>query len=223
MKNLQFAFTAMVLLYSQLLFSQELISDSSMYSKGINLNEVVISVNKTEEMKKNVAQQIQILTATQIINSQAQSTADLLANTGTLSVQKSQLGGGSPTIRGFEANRILLVIDGVRMNNLIYRSGHLQNIVTLDNSILERVEVLFGPASTIYGSDALGGVIHLYTKRPSFSVDDKENNIKANAFVRYGNVNNELAGHVDFNIGSKKFASLTSISYSKFDDRPIHY
>ena len=63
MKNLQFAFTAMVLLYSQLLFSQELISDSSMYSKGINLNEVVISVNKTEEMKKNVAQQIQILSA----------------------------------------------------------------------------------------------------------------------------------------------------------------
>ena len=218
MKNLQFAFTAMVLLYSQLLFSQELISDSSMYSKGINLNEVVISVNKTEEMKKNVAQQIQILTATQIINSQSQSTADLLANTGTLSVQKSQSGGGSPTIRGFEANRILLVIDGVRMNNLIYRSGHLQNIVTLDNSILERVEVLFGPASTIYGSDALGGVIHLYTKRPSFSVDDKENNIKVNAFVRYGNVNNELAGHTDFNIGSKKFASLTSISYSKFDD-----
>ena len=206
MKNLQYAFTAIILLCSQLLFSQELISDSSMQLKGINLNEVIISVNKTEEIKRNVAQHIQIISATQIANSQAQSTADLLANTGTLSVQKSQSGGGSPTIRGFEANRILLVIDGVRMNNLIYRAGHLQNIVTLDNSILDRVEVLFGPSSTVYGSDALGGVIHLYTKRPAFSVDGKKSNIKANAFTRYGSVNNELAGHADFNIGCNNFA-----------------
>ena len=218
MKNLQYAFIAIVLLYNQQLFSQELITDSSMQSKRINLNEVIISVNKIEEIKRNVAQQIQILSATQIANSQSQSTADLLANTGTLSVQKSQLGGGSPTIRGFEANRILLVIDGVRMNNLIYRAGHLQNIVTLDKSVLDRVEILFGPASTIYGSDALGGVIHLYSKRPAFSIDNKEYNIKANAFVRYGSVDNELAGHTDFNIGGKKVASLTSISYSKFDD-----
>ena len=133
MKILRYAFIAAILLYSQLLYSQESIPDS-MQSKGINLNEVIISVNKTEEIKRNVAQQIQILSAAQIANSQSQSTADLLSNTGTVSVQKSQLGGGSPTIRGFEANRILLVIDGVRMNNLIYRAGHLQNIVTLDNS-----------------------------------------------------------------------------------------
>ena len=75
-------------------------------------------------------------------------------------MQKSQSGGGSPLIRGFEANRVLLVIDGVRMNNAIYRSGHVHNAISIDANSLERTEVIFGPSSVGYGSDALGGVIH---------------------------------------------------------------
>jgi len=187
-------------------------------NKTVTLNELVISVNKAEETKRTVAQQVQTFSAEEIANSQAQSTADLVANTGNVFLQKSQLGGGSPVIRGFEASRILLVIDGVRMNNIIYRGGHLQNVVTLDNNILDRAEILFGPSSTVYGSDALGGVIHLYTKKPLLSLDENKQNVKVNAFSRYGSVNNEFTGHVDFNIGGKKLASLTSCTYSKFDD-----
>ena len=186
-------------------------------NKTVTLSEVVISVNKTEETKRTVAQQVEILSAGEIAGSQAQSTADLVAGTGSVLVQKSQQGGGSPVLRGFEASRILLVIDGVRMNNLIYRAGHLQDIIKTDNNSLERVEILFGPSSTIYGSDALGGVIHLYTKKPLFSTDEKRN-LKANALTRYGSVNNEFTGHVDFNIGGKKLASLTSLTYSTFGD-----
>ncbi|HKR05064.1 MAG TPA: TonB-dependent receptor [Bacteroidia bacterium] len=187
-------------------------------NKTISLDEVVISANKTEETKKTVAQQVQVLKAKEIENTQSQSTADLIMSTGNVFVQKSQLGGGSPVIRGFEASRILLVIDGVRMNNLIYRAGHLQNIVTTDNNSLDRVEILYGPSSTIYGSDALGGVIHLYTKKPLLATGDKNLNLKVNAFSRYGSVDNEATGHLDFNIGLKKFASFTSFTYSKFDD-----
>ena len=92
-----------------------------------------------------------------------ESSADMLQNTGNVLVQKSQGGGGSPMIRGFEANKLLLVIDGVRMNNAIYRSGHLQNAITVDNSVLDHTEIIFGPSSSLYGSDALGGVIHFHT------------------------------------------------------------
>jgi hemoglobin/transferrin/lactoferrin receptor protein len=186
--------------------------------KTITLDELIISANKFAETKKTVAQQIQVLNQLQIAGSQSQTAADLIANTGTVFVQKSQLGGGSPVLRGFEASRIVLVVDGIRMNNIIYRAGHLQNIVTLDNAILDRAEILFGPSSTIYGSDALGGVIHFYTKKPQFAEPDKNLNLKINAFSRYGSVNNEITGHLDFNIGCKKFASLTSVTYSKFGD-----
>jgi hemoglobin/transferrin/lactoferrin receptor protein len=121
-------------------------------------------------------------------------------------------------LRGFEASRILLVVDGVRMNNLIYRSGHLQNAITMDNNSLERVEVLFGPSSTVYGSDALGGVVHFFTKSPIFSDSSNKKVFKANAFARYSGVNEEQTYHADFHLGNHKWASFTSINFSDFGD-----
>lgn len=181
------------------------------------LDEITITANKFPEQKKYIAQQVLTLNSKYISNANAQNTADLLASIGNVFIQKSQLGGGSVTLRGFEANRNLLVIDGVRMNNLIYRSGHLQNIITSDQSSFERIDVLFGPASTIYGSDALGGVIAMYTKKPLLSSSQK-NQIELNAFSRYGSVDNEITAHVDVNAGNQKLASFTSLSFSDFGD-----
>jgi hemoglobin/transferrin/lactoferrin receptor protein len=186
--------------------------------KTVTLNDVVVSANKIEETRRTIAQQIQVIYSSQISSLQSQSTADLLSNTGLVYVQKSQLGGGSVTIRGFEASRTLLVVDGMRMNNLIYRAGHLQNIVTFDNNALSKVEILYGPSSTIYGSDALGGAVVLYTKKPVFASDINNSNFKVNAFSRYGSADNELTGHLDFNVGVNNIASLTSVTYSAFGD-----
>ncbi len=192
--------------------------------KNITLEEVVISANNFKEKKKNVAQLIDVITAKTIAQTNAQTTGDLLVNTGKVFVQKSQQGGSSPVIRGFEASRILLVIDGVRMNNAIYRSGHLQNIITADQNMLSRVEVLYGPSSTIYGSDALGGAIHLITKSPVLS-GTKKMLVTGSAFSRYSSVNNEKTFHVDASIGGKKFAWLQSYNFSDFGDMKMgsHY
>ncbi|MEP7263589.1 MAG: TonB-dependent receptor [Bacteroidota bacterium] len=184
----------------------------------LNINEVIISANKVEEEKKNVSQQVLFLNSNDIIRLQAQTTGDLLSNTGLIGVQKSQQGGGSPVLRGFEASKVLLVVDGIRMNNIIYRAGHLQNIITTDNTIFERVEVLMGPSSTMYGSDALGGVIHMMTRNPQLSTESGKMKLKVNAMSRYGSANKESTNHIDVNIGGGKLASLTSFTYSSFDD-----
>lgn len=181
------------------------------------LDEIVITANKFPEKRKYVAQQILTLNSKYISNANAQNTADLMASTGNVFIQKSQLGGGSVTLRGFEANRNLLVIDGVRMNNLIYRSGHLQNIITSDQSSFDRIEILFGPSSTTYGSDALGGVIAMYTKKPMLCSTQKKQ-MELNAFSRYGSVDNEITALVDVNAGNQKLASFTSLSFSNFGD-----
>ena len=123
-----------------------------------DFNTVVVSANKFEEKAKNIAQQFDVISKKELTFMNQQTTADVMQNTGNILVQKSQQGGGSPIIRGFETNKVLMVVDGVRMNNAIYRGGHLQNIITLDNSAMEKIEVLFGPGSVMYGSDALGGV-----------------------------------------------------------------
>ena len=179
------------------------------------LDEVVISANKIPELRNKISQQVHIISTAQINKLNSQTTADLLANSGTIAIQKSQQGGGSPQIRGFEASRIVLVVDGVRMNNPIYRAGHLQNIITLDNNSLERAEILFGPSSTVYGSDALGGVIHLTTKDPVLS-KDANINLGGNAMFRYGSANNEKTSHVELNIAKQRFGSFSSFGFSKF-------
>ena len=182
-----------------------------------SLEEVVVSASKFEEKRKDVAQKIQVMKASEIQNFNQSSTADVLANSGNVFVQKSQLGGGSPIIRGFETNKVLMVVDGIRMNNAIYRGGHLQNIVTLDNSIMDRVEVVFGPGSVVYGSDAIGGVMSFTTKDPKLIPDGKLL-VKSNAYTRYFSAANGFATNANVSIGTKRFGSLTSFTFSKFGD-----
>lgn len=144
--------------------------------------------------------------------------ADMLQQSGEVQVQKTQLGGGSPIIRGFEANRILLVVDGVRMNNAIYRSGHLQNAITVDPNMLTRTEVLFGPGSVIYGSDALGGVVHFHTKNPVLSDNDSTNALGVNAMLRFGTAAQEKAIHYDLSAGNQRFGLLSSFTATEYGD-----
>jgi hemoglobin/transferrin/lactoferrin receptor protein len=191
--------------------------DVDLISKLVLLDEVVLSANRFEENKIDVPYQMEIIKQKHIEFGNQPTTGDVMQNTGAVFLQKSQLGGGSAVLRGFEANKVLMVVDGVRMNNAIYRGGHLQDIMTIDPNMLERAEVIFGPSSTIYGSDALGGVMHFYTKNAEFSNDDKML-VNANGLMRYSSVNNELSEHLDFSLGWKKISSLTSISNSQFGD-----
>lgn len=181
------------------------------------LKEFVLSANKFNEKKDNIAQKITLIKSKEIAWQMPQTSATMLEQSGNVFVQRSQMGGGSPNLRGFEASRVLLVVDGVRMNNAIYRSGHLQNVITIDNNLLDRVEVLYGPSSTLYGSDALGGVMLFSTRQPKLN-DGKGLVIGGNVMTRYSSANTEATGHIDFNIGTKKLAALTSITYSDFGD-----
>lgn len=182
------------------------------------LDEVVVSATKFYTPAKHIAQKITALNKNDISKANAQNTGDLLISTGNVFVQKSQQGGSSPVIRGFEASRVLLVVDGIRMNNAIYRSGHLQNIITVDQNMLERVEVMYGPSSTQYGSDALGGTIHMISKPARLANKGERFTPSGNSFFRYSSANDEKSTHVDINLGYKKFGLLSSVTYSDFGD-----
>ena len=180
-----------------------------------NLNEVVISAGKFAEEQQLVPQQVEVISQRELSFMSQPTTADVMQQTGKVLVQKSQLGGGSPIIRGFEANKVLLVVDGVRLNNAIYRGGHLQSIITLDNSMLERAEVIFGPSSVTYGSDALGGVLHFHTLQPKLA-DTSEHTFSGSAFTRYSTASNEKTAHIQLNYGRRHWASLTGVTVTDF-------
>ena len=179
---------------------------------SISVNEVVVSANKWEEDISEIPVIVKKISREEIAFQNPQTSADILNQSGEVFIQKSQLGGGSPMIRGFAANSVLISVDGVRMNNAIYRSGNLQNVITLDGLTTESAEVVFGPGSVLYGSDALGGVMDFHTINTQF------NNKSGELFTRFSSANLEKTGHFKTNIGGNNLAFLGAFTYSSFDD-----
>ena len=188
-----------------------------LYPKTFEVEEFIVSANRWEQKSDEVPNHISTITLPSVRLQNPQTTADLVSMSGDVFVQKSQLGGGSPMIRGFSTNRVLIVIDGVRMNNAIYREGNIQNIISLDPNIIDRTEIIFGPGATIYGSDAIGGVMDFHTKKALYSAGDKVY-FKTDAMARYSSASDEQTYHLDFNAGGKKIAFLSSVSWTDYDD-----
>lgn len=205
MKQIFFIF--LLLIFVQTCYAQ---LNDSLQNK---LNEVLISANKFDEKLRDVPRQIDIIDSKKITQLNKQNTADLLQETGNISIQKSQQGGGSIIMRGFEANRVLLVVDGVRLNNAIYRSGHLQNVLRIDQHMLERVEIIYGPGSLIYGSDALGGVVHFVSKKPVLN-----QSLSSGLHSRFSEVNSEFTNSISITAGYQKWAWLACVTSSTFGD-----
>jgi hemoglobin/transferrin/lactoferrin receptor protein len=187
-------------------------------TSGIDLDPVVLSAWRSGEKLSRIAQPATVLTQRDIRFLSQPTTAELLQNTGQVFIQKSQLGGGSPVLRGFEANKVLMVVDGIRMNNAIYRGGHLQDVITVDQNMLSRVEVLFGPSSVMYGSDAIGGVMHFYSADPVLSTDDKKPLIRTGAMLRYGSAMQEQTANYYINAGGRYLGIRLAATHSQFGD-----
>ena len=185
---------------------------------SVALGEVIVSANRWEEEKTEVPKRIENITQKDVEFQNSQTSADVLETSGYAYVQKSQMAGGSPMLRGFATNRVLLVVDGVRMNNAIFRSGNLQNVISIDANSLESTEILFGPGSVMYGSDAIGGVMDFHSLKTRFADTAGKTLFKLNTFGRYSTANQEKTGHLDFNLAGKKWSFLTSLSYSDYED-----
>lgn len=189
----------------------------SLNQTAINLDQVVISGSRWNQNQRDIPARILVLSPKDVTLINPQTTADLLGASGEVFIQKSQQGGGSPMIRGFATNRLLYTVDGIRMNTAIFRSGNLQNVISLDPFSFESTEVIFGPASLIYGSDAIAGVMSFRTLTPQYSISSKTL-VTGNALARYSSSNNEITGHFDVNVGWKKWAMVTSFSANNFGD-----
>lgn len=183
----------------------------------LSMDEIVISASKWKQKKSELASKVSVISNKDIQLLNPQTAADLLTVSGKVFVQKSQQGGGSPMIRGFATNRLLYTIDGVRMNNAIFRAGNIQNVISLDPFSIEKTEIVFGPGSVIYGSDAIGAVMSFKTLTPKLSYNDKTF-ISGNAFTRFSSANEEKTVHADINLGFEKWGFVTSISHNDYGD-----
>ena len=181
------------------------------------LQELVISSSRWCQESDVIPAKVTLLGFEQTNRYNPQTAADMLGLSGEVFIQKSQYGGGSPVIRGFATNRLLYSVDGVRMNTAIFRSGNIQNVISLDPFAIGSTEVLFGPGAVCYGSDAIGGVMLFNTLSTQYSNGEKPL-LMASATLRSASVSWEKTAHAHFGVSWKRWALLSSFSYSSFGD-----
>ena len=181
------------------------------------LEEVLVSPSKYLESSREISKKVISINQNTVELTNPKTSADLLETTGNIFIQKSQLGGGSPIIRGFSTNRLVISIDGVRLNNAIYRGGNIHNVISISPMTIQNIEVILGSESVLYGSDAIGGVMNFYTKTPVLS-ENSNRKIKSNISSRYSTAASEKMYNFDIAYSTKKISFLSSITQSSFGD-----
>ena len=138
------------------------------------------------------------------------------ANVGVF-LQQTTPGQGAAIIRGLKGSSILHLVDGMRLNNAIFRSAPTQYFALVPTSAVERVELLRGTPTSLYGSDAVGGVVQLVTRVPEF--DSTETGMQGEVFAAYDSaeLGKTLRGILD--AGTRRIMTSVSAEYMTTGDR----
>ncbi len=134
--------------------------------------QMVISATRTSQNIFEIPREIVMVQQEQVEKNATRFTPDVLSESPSITVQKTNYGAGAPIIRGMIGNQVLLLVDGIRLNNSTFRFGPNQYLNTVSPFLVDRIEIVEGPGSVLFGSDALGGTVNLITrdiKNPSVS------------------------------------------------------
>lgn len=132
------------------------------------LNPIIVTAGRSETAEKDVPYTVEEIDADYIAENTRRTLPDALQFTPGVLVQKTANGHGSPYVRGFTGRQNLLMVDGVRINNSAWRSGPTQYWNTIDPFSIDHIELVKSQGSVLYGSDAIGGTMNVFTKSSNF-------------------------------------------------------
>jgi outer membrane receptor protein involved in Fe transport len=144
---------------------------------------------------------------------------DAFANATGVHLQQTTPGQGAAIIRGQKGSAILHLVDGMRLNNAIFRSAPTQYFALVPRTAVERVEILRGTPASLYGSDAIGGVVQVVTRVPEFDSDKFDTRGEAFASANSAERGRAIGGTVD--AGTRRLATSLSLEYADIGDRRI--
>lgn len=158
---------------------------------------------------------ISSITNKQIVEKGARTTPEALQGVSGVFIQKTNHGGGSAFLRGLTGNQTLIVLDGIRLNNAIYRYGPNQYLNTIDMFTVDKIDVLKGIGAVEYGSDAMGGVIHVKTKE---NASKDLNKISLNNTSKFISNGIEKTNRTAIQYATNKWDFIGGISLKKYGD-----
>lgn len=161
---------------------------------------VVVTASRRREDPLQSPYQVHVVDAGLIRERGYRTTPQALRDIPGVLVQETSPGQGSPFLRGFTGFQNLMLIDGVRLNNSVFRSGPNQYWNTVDVLSLDRLEVVMGPSAAQYGSDAIGGVVQAFTRNP-WTMADRGLAVGGSTYMRMSSAEDSVWGRAEVSVG----------------------
>lgn len=177
---------------------------------------VIVAASRTERVETTLPRSTTIIGLGVLEERAARTAPEILQDQSGGWVQRTNHGGGSPFVRGLVGNQVLVLIDGIRLNNATFRLGPNQYMNTIDAFGLERVEVLRGSGSVAYGSDAVGGVVNLITPKPVLSPAGRT--VGGSLATRLAGQGMEASVRGEGFVSSTRMAARAGVTYRAFGD-----
>jgi hemoglobin/transferrin/lactoferrin receptor protein len=180
---------------------------NGLFGGETTLDEIVVTATRIKEKSFDVSAPVEVVTPRTLEINNPATAAQPLEELPGVSLSSAGMWEVAPVIRGLGGNRILVLIDGDRENNLWAGRAPLTPFVDVGN--IERIEVIKGPGSVLYGTDALGGVINIITKTPDFAQEDKWTFLNSTE-GRYSSVDDGRFGRYNLSGGGYGFGLAVS-------------
>jgi len=181
------------------------------------LDEMIVTASRREAAVFDVPYSARVVDRQRMEERGTATIPDAFRDDPSIMVQKTGQGQGSPFIRGFTGFRTLFMIDGIRLNNSTFRDGPNQYWNTVDPLTISRLEIVKGPSSVLYGSDAIGGTVNAITSDPRFRGEGL--NVGGRAYYRFGSADTSHVGRLELDVSAgDRLAALAGVSLKHFND-----
>jgi len=188
---------------------------AAQYSDPATIEEIQVTATRRHTEISNVSAALSIITSDEIRGVKV--TTDALAAQTGVFLQQTTPGQGAAIIRGLKGSEILHLVDGLRLNNAIFRNSPTQYLALVSPGTIDRMEVLRGAPASLYGSDAVGGVVHVLSRLPKF--DGSETDYRRTVFAQFDTAEIGRTMHASFDAGNRQLAGLISVDYLETGDR----
>jgi len=146
-------------------------------------------------------------------------TTDALATKIGVFLQQTTPGQGAAIVRGLKGSEVLHLVDGMRLNNAIFRNAPTQYLALVSPATVERIEIVRGSPASLYGSDAVGGVIQVITRTPAF--ESSGLSFRGDLGVAFDTAELGKSVRASFEAGTRKVAGLVSVDYLETGNRRV--
>jgi len=210
---------SLFLIFSSPLCADSEAEDAEEFVSGRTMESVMVTATRTEETILDVNEAISVIDSEEIKQLAPELLAEMLRGVPGAFFQQTTPGQGIPIIRGLKGSQVLHLVDGMRLNNAFFRNAPNQYLGLVDAYATERAEIVRGSAPSLYGADAMGGVVSVLTREPDFVDRDWLN--EGRMYGSYNSVDNSLIGRLDTAGGRAGSALSGGLTYQSHDDRKV--